>query len=360
MVVAIETDTEKLARFEAALTQLIERITQDRYVLAVVLVGSLSAETIWRRESIWVWIIEADGVSRRLRSDGNDERIYRILTENGINFHAEIIPRSRFKQMVEGSSRTAFSCNFFAERRIVYSRDPSIEGWFEQANTVATKDQERELLTFSTWTIYSHRQAQKRLEIKGDLELAQQEILGAAHSVAHTEIIRQGQVCEHDVIYRAIAGDPELFRVIYHEVLAKGKNRKVLAAALAAIDGYLERHYQAHLKPLLSYLKKENRVVPLSEIGDHFATSQVYPWHLEAACEWLERKGWLEKLSAPFKLTKRSLEHVEEPAYFMSAAPPLAPAKSSSAQSPPTKSPLAKSSPARPKTQPKSGRKTRR
>jgi hypothetical protein len=91
----------------------------------------------------------------------------------------------------------------------------------------------------------------------------------------------------------------------------------VLAAALDRVDGYLEEHYEAHLRPLLDYLKKQNRVVPLSEISDHFAFSQVHPGHLESACEWLERKGLLEKVSAPFKLTKRSTERVEEPAYFL-------------------------------------------
>jgi hypothetical protein len=312
-----DDDTEKVARFEAALNQLIERIAEDRYVLAVVLVGSLSKETIWHRESLGLWIIEADGVSRRLPSDGTDERVYRILVENGINIHAEVIPRSRFRKMVEGSSRSAFSCNFFAERRIVYSKDASIESWFKKANSVATKDRERELLTFSTWTIHAHRHARKRLDIKGDIELVAQETLGAAHSVAHTEIIRQGQVWEQDVIYRAMEIDPILFQSIYLDVLAKRKNRRVLTTALDAIDGYLDKHYRAHLKPLLDYLKKKSRVVPLSEMSDHFAFSQLFPWHLESACEWLERKGWLQKVSAPFKLTKRSQERVEEPAYFL-------------------------------------------
>src|ERR1700732_2680489 len=158
-----------------------ERIGEDRYVLAVVLVGSLSEETIWRRDTLGLWIIEADGASRRPPSDGNDERVFRILVENGINIHAEVIPRSRFKQMVEGASRTAFSCSFFAIRQIVYSKDPSIETWFKKANSIATKDQERELLTFSTWTIHAHRHARKRLDIKGDLELAAQETLCGAH-----------------------------------------------------------------------------------------------------------------------------------------------------------------------------------
>jgi uncharacterized protein len=313
--VSQDQDVEKVARFEAALKQLIERIAEDRYVLAVVLVGSLSTETIWQRESLGLWIIEADGVSRRLPSDGNEERVFRILVENDINIHAEVIPRARFKQMVEGASRTAFSCSFFAQRQIIFSKDPSIESWFKKANSIATKDRERELLTFSTWTIHAHRHARKRLDIKGDLELATQETLGAAHSVAHTEIIRQGQVWEQDVIYRAMEGDPALFQTIYLDVLSKRKNRRVLSTALDAIDGYLDKHYQAHLKPLIGYLKKQNRVVPLSEISDHFAFSQLYPWHLESACEWLERKGLLQKLSAPFKLTKRSLERVEEPAY---------------------------------------------
>src|SRR5262249_23243931 len=242
--------------------------------------------------------------------------IFRILVENGIDVHAEVIPRSRFKKMVEGASRTAFSCNFFAERQMVYTKDASIESWFKKANSLAIKDQERELLTFSTWTIHAVRHARKRLEIKGDLDLAVQETLGAAHSVAHTEIVRRGQVWEQDVIYRAIEGAPALFQTIYLDVLAKPKNRRLLSAALDSIDGYLDTHYKAYLKPLLDYLKKQNRVVPLSEMSDNFAFSQVHPWHLESACEWLERKGLLEKVSAPFKLTKRSLERVEEPAYF--------------------------------------------
>lgn len=314
-----ESDAGKVERFELALNQLIERLREDRYILAAVLVGSLSEETIWRRESLQLWIIEADGVSRRLRSDGSDERIYRILVENNINIHAEVIPRSRFRQMVEGSLRTAFSCNFFATRRLVYSIDPSIDNWFAQASTVAVKDRERELLIFSTWTIHSVRHAQKLLEIRQDVELASLEVLNAAQSVACTEIVRSGEVWEQEAIYRAIELAPELFQVLYLNVLSRRKNVGVLAAALDAVNAYLHLHFKEHLKPLLDYLITQNRIVPLSEISDHFAWTQIYPWHLESACEWLEQNGFLEKLSTPFKLTSRSREQVEEPAYYLDA-----------------------------------------
>ncbi len=84
--------------------------------------------------------------------------------EDGINIHAEIIPRARFKLMVEGSSRTAFSCNFFAVRELVYCDDPSLAKWFDLANEAAVKDQEKERLIATTWIIEAARYARKRIE----------------------------------------------------------------------------------------------------------------------------------------------------------------------------------------------------
>ena len=75
------------------------------------------------------------------------------------------------------------------------------------------------------------------------------------------------RVTTYDVIYRAIEGAPKLFKAIYQDVLEKPTSKKVLAAALDAVDAYLDEHYEAHLKPLLGYLKKQDRVVPLSEIS---------------------------------------------------------------------------------------------
>ncbi len=310
----METTREKLARFEQSLARLVDRLGADRNILAIVLVGSLSESTIWMRETLNVWIVEADGVSLRLRSDGNEERIYRILVEDGINIHAEIIPRSRFKQMVEGASRTAFSCSFFAERRVVSSADPSISQWFEQANSIAIKDQERELLTFTTWTIHALRHARKLL-LRPDELLAAQQVLNAAHSVAYTEVIRAGQVWEHEPIHRALELNPSLFHAIYTAVLADLSNRQVLLQSCEAMENYLVQNYPQHLKPLIAFLRQADCLVPLSLISDHFAYSQVFPWHLESTLEWLEQQGIVQKLSAPFKLTKRSQEQAEEPAY---------------------------------------------
>ena len=282
------------------LIYLYARLHEDKNILAAVLVGSLSQETIWRKERIYLWLIEIDGVTKRLKSDGDDNDIHRTLCEEGINIHVQLIPRTRFRKMVEGTSRTSFSCNFFAKRELIYCDDPSISKWFSKANTTATTDREKELLATTTWAIHAVKHARNQVEWKRDFDLARQTLLWGAHSVAAMEIVRVGQVFEHDAIYRAMELEPDLFQVIYVDILSK-KTKKALRSAMTAIDEYLELRWKENLKPLVHFLKKHRGVVPLSELSEHFAFSQLYPWHLESACEWLEGKGIVEKLSSPFK-----------------------------------------------------------
>jgi hypothetical protein len=45
--------TEKLKRFESALDLFVQRVRKDPNVLAAVLVGSLTEETIWRKDVRW-------------------------------------------------------------------------------------------------------------------------------------------------------------------------------------------------------------------------------------------------------------------------------------------------------------------
>lgn len=310
-----ESLDDKLVRFRAALDLFVERLEQDNNILAAVLVGGLDEETIWRKDRLYLWLIEIDGVTKRLKADGEDTDVHRWLCEEGINFHVQLIPRTRFRKMVEGTSRTSFSCNFFAKRKLVHCKDQSIAKWFKTADTAATKDREKELLATTTWAIHAAQHARKQLMVKEDLELARQTLLWGAHSMAAMEIVRAGKVYEHEAIYRAIEVQPDLFQAVYVDVLAK-KSKKVMQSALAAMDEYLEAHWKSNLKPLVHFLKKHGGSVPLTELSEHFAFSQLHPWHLESACEWLEEKGLVEKLSAPFKLTKKSRVDVEEPAYM--------------------------------------------
>lgn len=311
-----ESTNEKVLRYERALRVFIDRVRKDPNILAAILVGSLTEETVWRRDEIDLWLIEKDGVTKKLRADGEDPHVRRILVEEGVNLHVELIPRSRFKQMVEGSSRTAFRFNYFARRKLVHCIDASLGKWFEEADTLALRDQERELCIVTTWLIHTHRQAGRFIDGGRDLDLAFQELMGAAHCVAAAEVVAAGEVHEGLAIHRALQLNPSLMRTVYTDLLGAERTKANLEKTLAFLNDYLLGNAEARLQPVLRFLRKEKRLVPLSELADHFAHSQLYPWHLESACEWLEGKGLVGKFSAPFGITKMSRVEVEEPAYL--------------------------------------------
>lgn len=308
---------QKLEQFQAALEAFIERIKEDRWVLAVVLVGSINEETIWKKDGIWLWLVEADGVSRRRKSDGEEHRIWRTMVERDINLWAELIPRTRFKKMVEGASRTTFSYNFFARRQLVYSADESITNWFEEANDLAVRDQKNELLMTTCWVMYGVRHVHRLLDIKKDLNRAWQAMLDTAHSLAAAHVVEAGEICETHTMHRAMELNPALFETTYTNLLAAGGDESAILTAVKQCEAWIEEKGFEFLTPVTKYLKKQRRSVSLSELSDQFASSQLYPWHLESACELLVEAGRLEKLASEMLLTKKSRHHVEEPAYLL-------------------------------------------
>src|SRR5215471_6595788 len=251
---------EKIARFEKALALFLERVRSDTNLLAAVLVGSLSQETVWRRDAISLWLIEKDGVTKRLRADGEDPRVFRTLVEAGVNLHVELIPRTKFKRMAEGSARTAFRYSFFARRKLVYCNDASLGKWFEEADTLARRDQERELCIATTWLIHCHRHASRLLGVKPDLNLAFQELLGCAHCVAAAEVIASGEVHEGLVIHRALELVPKIMKELYVDLLAGSRTAQRLKKKLSGFEEYLEKHAEVRLRPVLQYLRKEKRL----------------------------------------------------------------------------------------------------
>lgn len=163
--------------------------------------------------------------------------------------------------------------------------------------------------------IHPLKHIRRLLTVKVDLELARQHLIGIAWSLAAIEIILRGEVYEQEVIYKALEHNPDLFKIVYTDLLGGPPNEEKIETALRTVDEYLDEHWQHHLKPLVTYLKKRGGVLPLSEIGDEFAHTQIYPWHLETACEWLADKGVLERVSMPITLTTKSSVEIEEPAY---------------------------------------------
>src|SRR5262245_66635991 len=82
-------------KFTAALDALVEQARNDRSVLAAILCGSLSHDRVWEKSDIDLIFVTID--DRKV--DASDVPLY----ADGMNVHANLIPRAQVQRIVEGS-----------------------------------------------------------------------------------------------------------------------------------------------------------------------------------------------------------------------------------------------------------------
>src|SRR5215216_6097763 len=105
--------------FTAALDALVEDIREDRSILAAILCGSLSHDTVWAKSDIDLVLVTIDDKKVAAR----DLALY----ADGVNVHAFLMPRAEFRQCVEGSVNNSFFHSFLAKGRLLYTHDETIE-----------------------------------------------------------------------------------------------------------------------------------------------------------------------------------------------------------------------------------------
>src|SRR5687767_11698283 len=94
-------------KFAAALDSLVGEIKGDRSILAAILCGSLSHDTVWEKSDIDLLLVTVD--DRKVAAGGL------ALYSDGVNVHAILMPRTEFRKTVEGSIRSSFAHSFLAK-----------------------------------------------------------------------------------------------------------------------------------------------------------------------------------------------------------------------------------------------------
>src|SRR6266849_10268624 len=95
----MNTSTQSIQKkFTAALDDLIAQVKQDRSILAAILCGSLSHDTVWAKSDIDLALVTVD--------DKKLETTSLALYADGVNVHAFLLPRAEFRKTVEGSVRS--------------------------------------------------------------------------------------------------------------------------------------------------------------------------------------------------------------------------------------------------------------
>ena len=301
-------DPVSVARqFDVALDHLTEEIRADRSILAAILCGSLSHDTVWAKSDIDLVLVTID--DRKLKEGGVS------LYADGVNVHAILTPRSQFRSMAEGAIRNSFMHSFLAKGRLLYTHDETIAELFGRLRDIGERDTQLQLLRAGTHALGPIYKAHKWLLTRGDLEYSALWILYAATPLAQIEVIGRRLLADREVLPQAATLNPEFFQTIYTNLLNEKKSRARIEAALSAIDEYIEARAPTLFAPVIEYLRDVGEARSCTEIEDHFKRNHDVGG-VTLACEYLADQGLIGKASTPIQLTKRSNIEVQELAFY--------------------------------------------
>jgi predicted nucleotidyltransferase len=294
-------------KFSAALDDLVEQIKQDRSILAVILCGSLSHDTVWAKSDIDLVLVTIDDK----KVDAGDIALY----ADGVNVHALLMPRAKFRETVEGSVTNSFMHSFLAKGRLLYTHDPSIAELCTHLSSIGDRDTQFQLLDAATSALACIHKAHKWFVTRTDLEYTALWILYAATPLAKIEIISRGLLADREVVPQAAALHPEFFKVVYTEMLNSKKTTRSVHAALDAVDAYVAERSDLLFAPIVEYLNEAGEARSASEIETYF-TRQFNISGVTTACEYLADRHRIGKASTAARLTRRSNTDVQELAFF--------------------------------------------
>jgi hypothetical protein len=292
--------------FTAALDKLVAEVREDRSILAAILCGSLSHDTVWAKSDIDLMLVTID--------DSKVPASSIALNADGINVHAILVPRTEFRRTVEGAVQHSFVHSLLANGRLLYTHDETIGRLCEGLHHLGARDREIHLLKAGTGALPAIYKAHKWLVTRNDLDYTALWILYAATPLAEIEVASAGLIVGREVLPQALAINPAFFTLVYTDLLNAKKTRAKVTAALAAVDDYLSARAPVLFGPVVAYLREAGEARSCTELDNHFARHHGVS-HVTTACEYLADQGLIGKVSVSARLTRKSTIAVQELAF---------------------------------------------
>jgi hypothetical protein len=294
-------------KFSRALDALVVDIRQDRSILAAILCGSLSHDTVWERSDIDLVLVTID--DQKVPSGSIS------LDADGLNVHASLTPRAQFKRLVEGSLHSSFMHSLLAKGRLLYTHDETVADLCRRLQEIGKRDRQLQLLRAAIGAIGPLDKARKWLVTRGDLEYSALWILYSATALAQIEVLNAGRLLDREVIPQALTLNPAFFAIVYSDLLNTPKTTASVTTALDAADAYLQRQAPALFALVLDHLREIGETRSATELETHFLRT-FDARGATLACEYLANLGLIGKASTAVRLTKRSTVDVQELAFF--------------------------------------------
>jgi uncharacterized protein len=294
-------------RFTRAMDALVADIARDRAVLAAILCGSLSHDTVWARSDIDLVLVTVD--HRKIKQASV------TLDADGHNVHAWLMPRAEFRRLCEGAVAHSFLHSFLAKGRLLYSHDDSLADLLRGLTRRGTRDTRVQLLQAASAVVGPLYKARKWLVTRQDLDYTALWLLYTATSLAKIEVIDAGLLVDREALPQAQKINPDFFAIVYSDLLNTPKAQASVEAALAAAEQYIASRATRLFAPVLDYLREVGDTRSCTDLDDYFKQHFDID-HVVSACEYLADQRLIGKGSAPMRLTIQSTVAVQELAFF--------------------------------------------
>ena len=149
-------------QFTRALDNLVAQVKQDRSILAAILCGSLSHDTVWAKSDIDLVLVTID--------DKKMEPAIWRFTRMGSTSTPCLFPRAEFRKIVEGSMRNSFMHSLLAKGRLLYTHDETIADLCARLQEIGERDTQLQLLSAATHALPAIYKAHKWFLTRGDLD----------------------------------------------------------------------------------------------------------------------------------------------------------------------------------------------
>jgi hypothetical protein len=300
------SDSAVHQKFQRALNALVEQLKCDRSVLAAILCGSLSHDTVWAKSDIDLVLVTID--DKKVAQ--SDMSIY----ADGVNVHACLMPRAEFRRTVEGSVHNSFMHSLLAKGKLLYAHDPTIEDLCVRLAQIGERDTELQLLRAATEVLPVMYKARKWFITRADLDYTALWILYAATPLAQVEVIGARQIADREVIPQAMKLNPSLFKAVYSDLLNMKKTPENVETALKTLEGEMAKRAPDLLRPIIDHLREVGEARSSIELEDYFKRNFGIEG-VTLACEYLSDQGLIGKASTPIHLTKKSNVEVQQLAF---------------------------------------------
>ena len=290
------------ARFEAALTAFVEKIKPDPNILAVIVIGSLTNDTVWEKSDLDV------GVFVR---EMQIPRTSLCIEEDGLRFSVDVQTLFEFKRYLERSVGGGLSNSMFTNARVVYSQDDSIADLLKSVQKLGKDDIALNFFHLASGLLYYMEKIEKWLTVKNDPQYAALWVLQSAYYYANLRLVLDGKPLNREAVLKVIDYAPEFMAPVYVRPMQGPMTVEEVWDILKLFKNFLSQNVDMLRQPVINYMSDGNART-ISTLEKHFRLDSHGIFFI---FDFLEEMGVVARVTETVKITPKSRRAVEEVAY---------------------------------------------